>query len=163
MNKSVLLVSILLLPFTGLWADPPSNYPFLAYDKALKQAKQQNKKIFLYFGRYGCGYCEKTNKETFSDARLRSLYIKNYVLVYIDAESGDRLTLPTGEIITESELGVRLKVKATPVFVYLDSAGQPLFRVPGFKTVADFMAFDRYVQGGHYKTRSINEFLSGKK
>ena len=31
------------------------------------------------------------------------------VLVYLDAESGKRLTLPDGERITEAELGTRFK------------------------------------------------------
>ena len=106
------------------------------------------------------GFCAKTNKESFSDAELKKRYIDNYVLVYVDAESGDRLTLPSGERITEAELGARLNVFATPIFMYLDQSGEVLFRAPGFKTVKDFVDFDRYIQEGHYETKSINEFLS---
>jgi thioredoxin-related protein len=43
---------------------------------------------FVYFGRYGCAWCDHTNKKTFSDAALKKLYTENYVLVYVDAESG---------------------------------------------------------------------------
>ncbi len=63
------------------------------------------KPIFLYFGRYGCAWCEHTNKVSFSDPALKKLYTDNYELVYVDAESGKRLTLPSGERITEAELG----------------------------------------------------------
>jgi thioredoxin-related protein len=143
-------------------ADPPDGYPFVNYDVGLQQAQQEKKNIFLYFGRYGCGFCAKTNKESFSDPELKKRYIKNYVLVYVDAESGERLTLPTGERISESELGARLNVFATPVFLYLDMNGDVLFRAPGYKTVKDFVDFDRYIQGGYYKTKSINEFLSAQ-
>lgn len=144
----------------ALYADPPDNYPFVSYDTGLQQAQQNNKRIFVYFGRHGCGFCAKTNKESFSDAELKKRYIDNYVLVYVDAESGDRLTLPSGERITEAELGARLNVFATPIFMYLDQSGEVLFRAPGFKTIKDFVDFDRYIQEGHYKTKSINEFLS---
>ena len=143
-------------------ADPPDNYPFLSYDEGMRQAQAQHKPIFIYFGRFGCGYCEKTNVESFSNPALRERYIKNYVLVYIDAESGKRLRLPTGEPVTEAEMGARLNVFATPVFLYADMNGKILFRAPGFKTVEDFTAFDQYIQSGRYKSESINEFLSNK-
>lgn len=140
-------------------ADPPEGYPFVTYDVGMVQARAENKKAFLYFGRFGCGYCGKTNVETFSDNSLRKLYSKNYVLIYVDAESGTRLNLPSGERITEMELGARLNVLATPVFLYLEPGGEVILRAPGYKTVKDFVEMDRFIQGGHYKTQSINEFL----
>lgn len=141
-------------------ADPPEDYPFLAYDAGLRAARASGKKIFVYFGRYGCGWCEKTNKESFSNAALRQRYIDRYVLVYADSESGRRLTLPSGERVTERELGARLKVFATPVFLYLEPDGTLIFRAPGFKTVKDFEGFDRFVSGEHYKTQGFLQFIA---
>lgn len=164
MRYSIVFVLFFLgvMSSAGASADPPDNYPFLNYGEGLRQAKAQHKPIFIYFGRFGCGYCEKTNVESFSNTALRERYIKNYVLVYLDAESGKRLRLPTGEPVTEAEMGARLNVFATPVFLYADMNGKILFRAPGFKTAEEFMAFDRYIQSGRYKTQSINEFLSKK-
>jgi thioredoxin-related protein len=157
------LILLLCLTSVGARADAPKGYPFVSYDQGMQQAKSANKLIFLYFGRYGCGWCDKTNLESFSDAALKKRYIKNYILVYIDAESGKRLTLPSGETITEAELGTRLNVFATPVFLYMNKQGKILFRAPGFKTVKDFVYFDKYVQGGFYKKQSINEFIATQK
>lgn len=148
---------------TSLSADAPKGYEFTTYDQGMVDAKKKNKLVFLYFGRHGCGYCEKTNKETFSNLLIKKLYSKNYSLVYMDAESGNRLTLANGEMITETEYGARLNVFATPIFLYLDAQGKVLFRAPGFKTVKDFIDFDKYVQSGKYKTESINQFLSKQK
>jgi len=156
-------VILIIALFSGsVLADPPNNYPFVNYDTGLQQARDNKKPIFMYFGRHGCGFCAKTNKETFSDAALRELYIKRYNLVYIDAESGERLTLPGGERITEAELGARMNAFATPIFTYLNNNGEVLFRAPGFKTVKEFRAFHQYVSGGFYKTMSINDYLSRK-
>ncbi len=156
---SILLAGVLAAAVPPLAAEPPKGYPFVSYDQAMRRAQQEGKKIFLYFGRYGCGWCDKTNKETFSDPDLRELYTNHYVLAYVDAESGRRLVLPTGERITERELGARLRVYATPVFVYLEPDGTPILKVPGFKTVKDFRDFHRFVQGGHYKKETFMEFL----
>ncbi|MDP1572798.1 MAG: thioredoxin family protein [Thiobacillus sp.] len=157
----------MLLAASCLWAgvvlaDPPPGYPFVDYDAGLKAARASGKPIFLYFGRYGCAWCDHTNKKTFSDAALKTLYAENYVLVYVDAESGKRLTLPSGERITEAELGVRLQAFATPLFVYLTPQGDKIVQIPGFKTVQDFRDYDRYVRGGHYKQKTLLEFLGGK-
>lgn len=144
------------------FADPPKGYPFVGFDAGLQAAKSSGKPIFVYFGRYGCAWCDHTNKQTFSDDGLRQLYTQNYELVYVDAESGRRLTLPSGERITEAELGVRLKAFATPLFVYFTPQGERIVQIPGFKTVKDFRDYDRYVREGHYKTRTLLEFLGGK-
>lgn len=166
MNKiSRLLPGVLFIAIcfaTPAFADPPAQYPFVSYGEGLRLAQARNKPVFLYFGRYGCGWCEKTNKESFSDPEIKRLYTKNYVLVYVDAESGKRLRLPSGERITEAELGARFNAFATPLFVFLDPQGKPIAKIPGYKTVQDFKDFDRYVSGGHYKTQTLLQFLGGK-
>jgi thioredoxin-related protein len=162
MNTIKMLLTALCLVAGSAFADPPQGYPFVDFDAGLKAARAADKPIFLYFGRYGCAWCDHTNKKTFSDAALKKLYTQNYVLVYVDAESGKRLTLPSGERITEAELGTRLQAFATPLFVYMTPAGEKIMQVPGFKTVQDFRDYDRYVRGGHYKRQTLLEFLGGK-
>ena len=161
MRRIVMLLLAML--WTGaLLADPPPGYPFVGFDQGLAAAKASGKPVFLYFGRYGCAWCDHTNKKTFSDAALKQLYSDHYVLVYVDAESGRRLTLPSGERITEAEFGARLQAFATPLFVYLTPQGEKIMQVPGFKTVQDFRDYDRYVRGGHYRDKTLLQFLGGK-
>ena len=164
MRYKYITCSLLFLVFYAgqIYADPPENYPFITYDEGLRQAVKSNKRIFLYYGRYGCGYCGKVNTETFTNKKLREQLIKNYILVYLDGESGKRLKLPNGERITEMEMGARLNVFSTPVFLYIEPDGKVIFRAPGYKTVQDFLDFDRYIQGGYYKQQSINQFLGQK-
>jgi hypothetical protein len=71
----------MLLAASCLWAgavlaDPPKGYPFVGFDAGLKAARASGKPIFLYFGRYGCAWCDHTNKKTFSDAALKSCTAK---------------------------------------------------------------------------------------
>ena len=157
MKRTYLLLFSLMFS-TSIFADAPKGYPFVTFNKGYSQAQQSNKPIFLYFGRYGCGWCDKTNAETFSQKEIKKLFTSNYELVYVDAESGKRITLPSGERISEMELGARLNAFATPLFVYMTPTGKAVFRAPGFKTAADFISFDKYVRGGFYKTMSIAEF-----
>lgn len=158
----MMLLLVFMLGSTGVMAEPPINYPFIAFDEGLRLAKENNKPLFVYFGRFGCAWCDEVNKKTFVDTELRELYIQNYVLVYVDAESGKRLRLPSGERITEANLGVRYKVFGTPMFLYLDSTGKELASIPGIQSVQDFRNYDRYVTQGHYRTQTLIQFLSVK-
>lgn len=139
----LLIISFISLP---LMADAPSGYPFQAFDKAMQQAQTENKPLFVYFGRYGCGYCEKTNKEAFSDSRIREIYTQHYVLAYVDSESGNRLRLPSGERITEREVGTRYNAFVTPVFTFMQPDGQPLLRLVGVQRIEDLREADNKVQ-----------------
>jgi len=158
----LLVVSFVTAIALPVFADPPPGYPFLTYDEGLRRAAAEDKPVFLYFGRYGCGWCDKTNKESFADPKVKRRYTENYVLVYLDAESGDRITLPDGERITEMEFGARMNVFATPVFVWLAPDGRQLLKVPVYKTAEEFGHFDDYVRGGHYRTTSLLQFLGSR-
>lgn len=156
------LLAALFIFVTEAQADPPPGYPFIEHDAGMRQAKAENKPILLYFGRYGCAWCDHVNRKTFSDAGLKQLYGNHYVLIYVDAEGGKRLRLPSGERLTEGELGARLGAYATPLFVFMTPEGKVVAKIPGFKTVQDFLDYDRYMRGGYYQKQSLLEFLGSK-
>jgi thioredoxin-related protein len=137
---------ILCLMATAAVAEPPEGYPFLPFDKAMERANAETKLMFVYFGRYGCGYCDKTNKEAFSDPGVKEQYSKNYVLAYVDSESGKRLRLPSGERITERELGTRYNAFVTPVFSFISPDGTVITRMVGVQRIEDLMDAHNVVQ-----------------
>jgi len=162
MNLRVSLALFLVFLSVPALAEPPSGYPFVDHDVGMKRARQEAKPILLYFGRYGCAWCDHVNRKTFSDPGLKQLFSENYVLIYVDAEGGKRIRLPSGERLSEGELGARLGAFATPLFVFMTSEGKVVAKIPGFKTVDDFRDYDRYVRGGHYQKQTLLEFLGSK-
>jgi len=138
------LFSVLLT--STVMADKPAGYPFLSFDKALQQSAVSSKPVFVYFGRYGCGYCDKTNKEAFSNEQVRKLYTSHYILAYVDAESGKRVRLPSGERITERDIGTRYNAFVTPVFSFLTSDGKVINRMIGVQRVVDLIKAHETVQ-----------------
>ena len=141
-----------------LRADPPDQYAFHAYDQGLTRAAASNKPVFLYFGREGCGYCDLTNKKGFADPAVRQGYQEHYELVYVDSESGRRLRLPSGERITERELGVRFRAFVTPVFVFMHPDGTPILKRVGVQSADQLLQYHRYVSEGHYRRLSFEQF-----
>jgi thioredoxin-related protein len=144
--RCTVLLLVLCLIALPLMADAPPGYPFQSFDEAMQQARTENKPLFVYFGRYGCGYCEKTNKEAFSDAGIRATYTRNYVLAYVDSESGKRLHMPSGERITEREIGTRYNAFVTPVFTFMTPEGQSLLRLVGVQRIEDLRDANDKVQ-----------------
>ncbi|MGD2116849.1 MAG: thioredoxin family protein [Chromatiales bacterium] len=145
MFKIPVAIFLFVLAMT-VQADPPENYPFLPFDKAMAKAAETNKPVFVYFGRYGCGYCEKTNKEAFSVPSVRERFVANYILTYVDSESGKRLRLPSGERITERELGTRYKAFVTPVFSFLKPTGEVALRLIGVQSKESLLQADADAQ-----------------
>ncbi|NOZ11074.1 MAG: thioredoxin fold domain-containing protein [Gammaproteobacteria bacterium] len=166
LNRSVSnLLSVILCLFVTVGtasADPPKGYDFKRYDDGMTIAKAESKRIFLYFGRYGCGWCDKTNKEAFSKEEVKNRYSRHYSLIYADAESGDRLSLPSGERITERELGVQLKAFATPLFAYFEPNGKLILKISGLQSAADLLLYDRYIHGEIYKKMGFRAYFSSQ-
>lgn len=162
-RSRVLTLLLGLFVATAATAEPPKQYPFVSYNEGLKTQKAGGKPMMIYFGRPGCGYCERTNVEGFGHDDLRKNYSAHFVLAYVDTESGARVTLPNGERITEAELGNRYRVKMTPTFVYLDPAGKEVARLYGVQQKKDLAALDHYMASGMYKTKSFRQFLAEQK
>lgn len=155
----VAIVALLLGPLPGaVSADAPDGWVFQPFDQALQAAARDNRRVFLYFGRHGCPACEQTNRESLSDPRVGERLKAHYVLAYVDSEGGQRLRLPSGERITEAELGVRLKVVGTPFFYFMEPSGKAILRAPGFQSADDFLLYDDFVNGGHYRDKSLAEY-----
>jgi len=138
-----MIIALLSQP---LLAEAPEGYPFQSFDKAMKQAKAEAKLLFVYFGRYGCGYCDKTNKEAFSDPGVKQRYSQHYILAYVDSESGKRMRLPSGERITERELGTRYKAFVTPVFSFMAPDGKIIHKLIGVQSKQDLLGADSKIQ-----------------
>lgn len=139
-------------------ASPPDGYAFVPFDEALRRAAQSGRRIFLYVGREGCPTCEQTNRESLADPALRTLLQSEYVVTYVDAEGAARLTLPTGERITEMDVNALLGIVGTPTFLFLEPDGSTILKRPGFQSIADFRLYDRFIREGHYRSQTLARF-----
>jgi len=154
----------LALFFSSLSANagPPKGWTFVDFESGLKQAAADGRRVFVYFGRAGCPTCARVNEESFSNKELKAKLASTYVLAYVDTESGKRLRLPTGERLTEMDLGLRYRVSGTPYFFFLEPGGEKIISVPGYVTAKQFFGLDLFVEKEIYKRQSLEEFLSGK-
>ncbi len=140
----------------------PAGYNFLSYGEAMSQARAQKKPVFLYFGRYGCSTCRKMHKEVFSDDQIKQRYNDHYILAYVDTESGERLTLPNDERITEMQFASRTRILGTPTFIFLTPDETPLMKLAGFKSIEKMKQYDDYIIGGHYGSQTFKQYIGAE-
>ncbi len=159
---STLLICLTGFMFQHVLAAPPDQYNFLPLTQALEQAAVENKPMFLYFGRYGCNTCRKMHKEVFSDPALRQNMSEQFVLAYVDTESGKRIRLANGERTTEMQFASRSRILGTPTFIYFSSEQKPLFKKAGFQTISQLQQYNDFVSEGHYKTTTLKQYLSNE-
>ena len=153
-------LSILLMTTATCWADPPEGYPFVAFDTGLRDAQNNGKPLFVYFGRHGCTWCDMTNKRAFVDPEVRLQYTLKYNLVYVDTEGGQRLTLPGGERVTELEFSRRARVRATPMFAFMDPSGKARGSTYGVKTAKDLLDMSSFITEKRYVNQTLGQFLA---
>lgn len=163
LRKYVLFLSYLsALICVSVQAAPPEGYEFLNLTQAWKQAAEEQKPLLLYFGRYGCSTCRKMHKEVFTDASVKENYSKNFVLAYVDTESGERIKMPNGERTTEMQFATRNRILGTPTFIYFSKDQKALIKRAGFQTIKQMNQFSDYVGEGYYKTTKLKDYLAAK-
>jgi thioredoxin-related protein len=158
----VVMVILLTLSMDTLLAAPPEGYRFLSLTEATQLANSENKPMLLYFGRYGCSTCRKMHAEVFSDESLSEKYNADFVLAYVDTESGDRIKLTNGERITEMQFATRSRIIGTPTFIYFSPEQKSLFKKAGFQSVAQMNLYGDYILENHYQSMPLQEFMASQ-
>jgi len=109
------------------------------YEAGMEYAKKNNKPVMIDFSGYGCVNCRKMEASVWTDARVKDLLEKDYVLITLMVD--DKKKLP--EVIEVEENGKTTKLKtigdkwsylqrhkfgtnSQPYYVLLDHAGKPI-------------------------------------
>ena len=152
---------VVLAPLAGL-AAPPQGYAFVNLTEAIQRASESGKPMLLYFGRYGCSTCRKMHAEVFSDPTLGKRLNEDFVLAYVDTESGERIRLPNGERTTEMQFAARSRIIGTPTFVFYADSQTPLFQKAGFQSIEQMRDYADYVAGGHYRLQDLKAYRAAR-
>jgi len=94
------------------------------YDKALIQAKQEKKDVYLFIGADKCKFCDRFKKVTLSNKEIIETLKKDYVLVYL---SRDQHKIPAW-----------FKTKGVPRHYFLDADGKIFHDTWGGREVKGF-------------------------
>lgn len=115
-------------PFAKDRKFPRSGKPFVFlhdYEKAIAQAKQENKQIVIDFVTTWCGPCKSMDQHVYT---AKPIFDKSQEVIFLKLDGDD-----------ERDLNKQFKVEGYPTLILLDSEGKELGRRVGYQGVADLL------------------------
>lgn len=164
------LMALFLLAAAPAWAevrDPMTHFfqpKFGDLQADLAEAKKQGKTgIFLFFEMDECPWCERMKVTILNQAEVQDAYRARFLVYSIDVNGDTELVDFQGNIVTEKAFAFGLRVRATPVLMFIDLGGKPVTRHTGpVRDAAEFLLLARYVAEGAYATQPFIKYKQGK-
>lgn len=129
------------------------------YQAGLSQAKQEGKYVVIDFWTTWCHWCKVMDKETYTDDEVIRRLDKDFVMVKVNAESGEAQgsdpDAPTGR-----ELAREYGVNSYPTTWFIDSDGEKIAPLPGYVEPKQFILVLDFVSSGAYQSQTFQEFQS---
>ena len=131
----LLILAFLLTAIPGnrnAATSPHINFIEGSFTEALKQAKLQNKYIFVDAYASWCGPCKMLKNNTFTNDKAAEFYNSKFINVSIDMEKGEG-----------PGLAAQWQVQAYPTLIIFDPKGKPVLGSVGYINAADLIKFGK--------------------
>lgn len=129
------------------------------YESGMEYACKNNKPVMIDFSGYGCVNCRKMEASVWTDARVKDLLEKDYVLITLMVDDKTKLPEPlrieeNGRTRTLKTIGdkwsylqrSKFGANAQPFYVTLDGDGKPLG--PSYAFNEDVSLYIRFLENG---------------
>jgi thioredoxin-related protein len=119
------------------------------YNDGMALAKEQKKKVFLYFWADWCSYCEKMEKDTLSKKAVARILNTDFISIKVNSEA-------------DQQLASQYFVRGLPTTWFLTESGAKISNLPGYVAPDLFVPILRYIHSNSYQTMKFKEFLDNK-
>ena len=120
----------------------PLDYDFPAEVEA---AAEEGKTIVVMFIQNGCPYCDKMHKRVFPHPQVNAYYSEHFKLIEVNNKGSLDVVSHDGEPMNEKDYTEKMRVRATPVFLFLSKDSKEALKLTGYQDVNMFLAAGRYV------------------
>lgn len=136
----------------------------LTFEEALKQAKDENKRVIVDVYTAWCGWCKKMDKDTYAKEKIQKIINKSFVLVKLDAEGNSEIRY-NNKTYMASDLALYFGVTGYPTTVFLEPDGRvieykydtySMANLPGYYAADDFKKVLKYFRDGKYKNTDLS-------
>ncbi len=116
--------------------------------------------IMVMFELNDCPWCERMKATVLNQSGVQDYFRQNFRCLMMNVEGDNMVVDFNGEEIAEKDWALRHnRIRATPVFLFLDLEGNRIMRFTGAaKDVEEFMLLGEFVVDGHYKNGNFVKF-----
>lgn len=132
---------------------------FLDISEDVDDATAKHKHLMLFVDLDGCPYCTKMLKESFGAKNTTSAFIKKHFDVINLNVKGSRELTWKGKSMSEKEFAIDLRIQYSPTILFLDKDKNVVLKLNGYRTPESFKTILEYIDGKHYKTKTLSEYL----
>ena len=136
-----IMLFAVLIPSTALAGE----IRWQSYDTGMAMAKEQGKKVLLYFHTEWCGYCKKLEKTTLKEPSVIDYINENFIAITLD---GDR----------EKKISASYGVRAFPTIWFLKPDHTKLSSLPGYVDGKTMGGILKFIKTDSYNTMSYKDF-----
>lgn len=135
------------------------------FKSELATAKKEGKQgILLMFEMEDCPWCHRMKTTVLNQSEVQDYFKKHFLIFGVDIKGDTAMTDFQGRETTEKKFSEGHRVRATPVFGFIDLNGNLVYRHTGVtKDVNEFLLLGRFVVEGAYKTQSFSVYKQGAK
>lgn len=131
---------------------------FLDLRDDVEEAKENNKRVLLFFYQDGCPYCKKLLEVNLAQKAIADKMKQNIDAITINMWGDREVTDMDGVTMKEKDFAVKNRVMYTPTLLFLDEKGKLILRVNGYYKPHKFMTALDYVIGKHEKTEKFRAY-----
>jgi thioredoxin-related protein len=133
---------------------------FLDLGEDVAEAAEEGRRVLIYFYQDGCPYCAKLLQDNFGQQKISEKTQQHFDVITVNMWGDREVTDIEGEVMTEKNFAVSMKVMFTPTLLFLNEQGEELLRINGYFPPHKFdLALD-YVSGRHEKRGGFRDYLA---
>ena len=133
---------------------------FLDLREDVQEARENNKRVLLYFYQDGCPYCQKLLEVNFALREIREKTQATLDVISINLWGDREVTDLQGVVQTEKKFAEAMKVMFTPTLVFLNEQGESILRVNGYYAPEKFEAVLDYIAGKEETNISFRDYYT---
>ena len=167
MKNQIVQKTIFFIAFLTIFC-VDSVYAQSAFNDALKQAKDNNKRVIVDVYTDWCGWCHKMDGEAYSNSEVKKIIADNFVFIKLNAEGNESITY-NGKTYTAADLAAYFQAIGFPTTVFLEPDGKviefpydgyKMNNLPGYFKTDDFKKILEYMRDAKYKDTDLSKIIS---
>lgn len=143
---------------------------WVSIEEVEKLAKTDKRKVMVDLYTSWCGWCKRMDKATFQNPEIAAYLNENFYAVKFNAEDKTTINFKGKDhnFVNSGRRGYNQLAHnfasgrmSYPTIAFLDENLERINSFPGFKQPVQFDPLLNYINGDHYKTKTLAQFTKG--